>query len=63
MKEGQPKRLPKDINHQRNLHGGDGFDGLTGPWKGTWYDRGIPRLPIEKILPKGGTIYERNNSR
>jgi hypothetical protein len=54
------KEIPHNVeNHFKNLHGSEGVDGLTGRYKGTYYDRGVPRLPIEKILPKGGTIYER----
>lgn len=38
------QRLVNRINHQRNLHGGQGFDGLTGYYRGTYYDKGVARI-------------------
>lgn len=57
MKE-TPQPVNKE-NHLKNLHGTQGVEGLTGRWKGTYYENGAPRLPIEKTLSKGGVVYER----
>lgn len=38
----------KDMRHNRNLHGGPGFDGHTGFYHGTYYDKGTPRIPKKK---------------
>lgn len=41
----RPTRIipPNQLNHQLNLFGGRGFDGLTGFYKGQFYFRGRPR--------------------
>ena len=33
----------KDRRHNENLHGAEGFDGLTGRYKGIYYERGVAR--------------------
>lgn len=39
-------RAEKIARQNKNLHGEKGVDGLTGRWRGTWYDRGIPRKAL-----------------
>lgn len=48
QQERDRKRFKKE-NHLKNLHGGDGVSGLTGRWRGIYYEQGVgnPRLPLK----------------
>ena len=37
-------KRPNQANHLKNLHGGNGVDGLYGRWRGVWYEDGKPRM-------------------
>lgn len=52
---GQLDMKPNQERHNLNLHGGNGFDGLTGFYHGTYYKEGTPA----KNLPKGGVLWEK----
>lgn len=42
-----PRYIPDNmVNHLKNLHGSKGVDGLTGRWRGKWFENGIPRIKI-----------------
>ena len=36
-------------NHLKNLHGGNGVNGLYGRWRGVWYEDGKPRMKPQPL--------------
>jgi len=49
----EAKRQAKIERQNKNLHGEKGVDGLTGRWRGVFYERGIarPRQPLALLSP------------
>lgn len=47
------KRQEKIERQNKNLHGGERVEGLTGRWRGVFYERGVarPRKPNTIISP------------
>ncbi len=47
------KRQEKLERQNKNLHGADKVDGLTGRWRGVFYERGVarPRKAMALISP------------
>lgn len=46
----EEKRAEKIARQNKNLHGEKGVDGLTGRWRGIFYERGVAR-PRQSIAP------------
>lgn len=54
---GRPQRPLREnlVRHQENLFGkGPGREGLTGRYKGTYYEKGVPRLPRSRVTRVNG---------
>lgn len=49
----EKKRAEKIERQNKNLHGEKGVEGLTGRWRGIFYERGIarPRQVLAPISP------------
>ncbi len=41
----------KQARQNKNLHGGERVDGLTGRWRGVYYERGVARPRKALISP------------
>lgn len=49
VRRGLAAEMPHNIaNHNKNLNGAPGVEGLTGFYKGVYRDKGVPRPPKKK---------------
>lgn len=59
------RRQEKVERQNKNLHGGDKVDGLTGRWRGVFYERGIarPRKALDAPISPIGMFRDRATRR
>lgn len=54
--EFEQKRKEKIERQNKNLHGGEKVEGLTGRWRGVFYERGIAR-PRQAVIISPISMY------